>query len=373
MKCKAILLYILLLSVMLFTFTIKAECQTLNNTENNDNFDIELSDDVEKVLESVGITDITVEKISNISLADTFRAILNIFKGSLKKPFSLTYLLIGILIISAVGNGYVNGKTGFQQYFSMASSLFVALFSFSGAADCVDTAVDSMYSCGLLMKSLIPVVAALTTAMGTPSVALSYNAVSMYCAQVITAVCRDFLSPVVCVVMVVSVCTGVNSIFNFTPVISGIKKFVNVSLGLCGTVFTGILALKDVLAVGIDKVAVKGVKFVIGSAVPVVGSALSEGLSSIVASVALMRNTYGTIGIIVVIAVTLPAICELILWIASFSVSGYVAQTLGLGNISSILENIRYVLSMLLSILLFTVYILIISSAMIILLGGSRL
>ena len=184
--------------------------------------------------------------------------------------------------------------------------------------------------------------------------------------------CRDVFAPVICVMMVIAVCTGVNSLFNFAPVISSVKKFVNVGLGLCGTIFTGILALKDVLAVGIDKVAVKGVKFVIGSAVPVVGSALSEGLSSIVASVSLMRNTYGTIGIIVVIATTLPAVCELILWIISFSVSGYVAQTLGLLNIYSILENIRYVLSILLSILLFTVYILIISSAMIILLGGSR-
>lgn len=372
MKCKAFLLYVALSCVMLITFTVKCECKEIELSENNSILDIELSEDVKQVLESVGITDITVEKLSQISFSDTIRAVADIFKGSLKKPFISLYSLIGILIFSAVGSSYVNGRIGFQKYYDTASSLFVALFSFSGAVECIDTAVDSMYAGGIMMKSLVPVVAALTTAMGTPSMAISYNAVSMYCAQVISALCRNVFSPVICVLMVISVCTGINSLFNFTPVLNSVKKFVNVGLGLCGTVFTGILALKDVLAVGIDKVAVKGVKFVIGSAVPVVGSALSEGLSSIIASVSLMRNTYGTIGIIVVIAVTLPAVCELIMWIVTFSVSGYVAQTLGLVNISSILESIRYVLSMLLSILLFTVYILIISSAMIILLGGSR-
>lgn len=372
MKCKAVLLYIVITYVMFFTFTVECKSKTSDDIEIDTVFDIEISEDVKQVLESVGITDITVERISRISVADTFRAVADIFKGCLKQPFVSLYTLIGILIISAVGNSYVNGKNGFQKYFETSASLFVALYAFSGAAECIDTAVDSMYTGGMLMKSLIPVVGSLTAAMGTPSVAISYNAVSMYCAQLISALCRDIFAPVMCIIMVVAVCSGVNSLFNFTHIINVFKKFVNVSLGLCGTVFTGILALKDVLAVGIDKVAVKGVKFVIGSAVPVVGSALSEGLSSIVASISLMRNTYGTIGIIVVIAVTLPAVCELILWIISFNISGYVAQSLGLGNVSSMLDNIRYSLSILLSILLFTVYMLIISSAMIILLGGSR-
>lgn len=369
MKCKVVLLNIYMIGVMLVGFTINVSAEVSFSDVADE---IQLPDDVQDVLRSIGFTEFTAEKISNISIIDTFRAIVDIFKGSLKTPLETLCGLIALIIVSSVGNGYMTGNGSMSQFFDTSVTMFIVLFAFSGAAESIDTAIDSMYTGGILMKSLIPIVGTLSVLSGSPSAAVSYNAVSMYCAQAISALCRDFLSPILSVISVVAVCSGVNNIFNFTPVINTVKKFVNVILGLCGTIYTGILALKDVLAVGIDKVAVKGVKFVIGSAVPVVGSALSEGLSSIIASVSLMRNTYGTIGIIVVVAVTLPAVCELVLWIFTFMISSYAAQTLGLDSVAAILENIRYVMSMLLSILLFTVYILIISSAMIILLGGNK-
>ena len=79
MKCKAFLLYITLFCVMLITFTVKCECKEIELPENNSILDIELSEDVKQVLESVGITDITVEKLSQISFSDTIRAVADIF------------------------------------------------------------------------------------------------------------------------------------------------------------------------------------------------------------------------------------------------------------------------------------------------------
>ncbi len=372
MKCKVIILNVCFVSVMLICFTVNTFAEVSDRDVLSVSDAIELPDDVQDVLNSIGFTEFTAEKISNISIIDTFRAIIDIFKGSLKKPLETLCGLIALIIVSSAGSGFLSGNSSMRLYFDTSVTMFIVLLAFSGAAESIDTAVDSMYTGSILMKSLIPTIGTLAVLSGSPSVAVSYNAVSMYCAQAISALCRDFLSVFLSVFSVVAVCSGINNLFNFTPVINAVKKFVNVILGLCGTIYTGILALKDVLAVGIDKVAVKGVKFVIGSAVPVVGSALSEGLSSIIASVSLMRNTYGTIGIIVVVAVTLPAVCELVLWIFTFMISSYAAQTLGLDSASAILENIRYVMSMLLSVLLFTVYMLIISSAMIILLGGNK-
>lgn len=370
MRCKAVLLNMAMVAVMLICFTFFAFAEDVTSNSLYEKYNIELSEDVIEVLEAIGFSEFTAEEISNVSVADTFRSVFEIFKGSLKEPFLSLCALFGIILLCTLGNGFVNNNNGLKQYFDSVSTLFVALYAFTGAINSIGAAVDAMYAGGILMKSLIPTVAVLAAFSGSPSAAVSYNAVSMYFAQFIAAVCRDFLSPVMCAFAAVSVCTAMNSVFNVDTVLSAVKRFVNVLLGLMGAIYTGILALKDVLAVGIDKVAVKGVKFVIGSAVPVVGSALSEGLSSVIASVSLMKNTYGTIGIIVIVAVTLPAVCELILWSCTFMLSGYAAQALGLSSVSRILECLKYVISMMLSILLFTVYMLIVSSAMIILLGG---
>lgn len=370
MKCKVVCVCIVIIAVMLFCFTIKVEAKDTTSDYLYSCFDIELSDDVEKILESLGFEDFSAEEFSKIDISDAFQMIIDVFKGSMKTPFFCMCTLIGIILICSIVSSFVQQNKSISAYFDTAITLFVSVYAFTSVIQCISDAVASMYSAGVLMKSLIPATATLAAFSGNPSLAVSYNAVSMYCAQIITAVCRDFLTPILCAFSAVSVCVSISSFFNFDSLLNAVKKIISVVLGFIGTVYTGIIALKDIFATGIDKVAVKGVKFFIGSTVPVVGSALSEGLSSIIASVSLMRNVYGTIGIIVITAVTLPAVCEMILWLISLYVTEYAAQALGLSCVAKGILSLRYVISMLLSILLFTVYILIISAAMIMLLGN---
>lgn len=370
MKCKVLFLHMITITVMLFCFTVSASADNMTINDLYSDYNVELSEEVKDVLRTLGFEDFSAEEFSRISISDTFRTIMNIFKGSMKKPFSCMCLLIGIIMICSLATGFLQQNKSIGVYFDTVITLFITVVAFVNITQCIADSVASMYSAGILMKSLIPATALLAAFSGSPSLAVSYNAVSMYCAEVVTAICRDFLTPVLCSFSAVSVCVAVNSTFNYDAILSGVKKIVSVILGLLGTVFTGVLALKDVFAIGIDKVAVKGVKFFLGSTVPVVGSALSEGLSSIIASVSLMKNIYGAIGITVIVAVTFPAVCEMILWMIAFSVAEYSAQALGLSGVSKGMASLKYVVSMMLSILLFTVYILIVSSAMIMLLGN---
>ena len=370
MMCKGFLLSGLLLIVMLFSFSLVATAETVYDDVFYDHYDIKLSDDVTEVLKSLGFEDFSAEELSEINLSDTFQSIINVFKGSIKKPMSVMCSLLGLIIVCAVTCCFIQNNKAFSDYVNSIITLLIVLVAFVNAVYCIANAVAAVYSAGLLMKSLIPATAVLTALSGSPSMAISYNAISMYCAEIISAVCRDFLTPVLCSFSAVAVCLSVNMLYNSDALLEAVKRFISVTLGLAGTIFTGILSLKDVLAVGIDKVAVKGVKFILGSSVPVVGSALSEGLSSVIASVSLMKNTYGTIGIIVIVAVTLPAICQLILWQLTFSLTGYAAQAMGLDGVSKALASLKYVMSMMLSVLLFLIYVLIVSAAMVILLGN---
>lgn len=370
MKCKGFLLAGFFIVVMLFSFSFDVLAETTPDEAFYEKYNIELSDDVTDILEMLGFEDFSAEEFSKISLSDTFRSIINLFKGSIKKSLSVMCSLLGLIIICAVACSFIQNNNGFSDYVNSIITLLIVLVAFVNAVYCISDSVAAVYSAGILMKSLIPATAILTALSGSPSMAVSYNAISMYCAEIISAFCRDFLSPVLCSFSAVAVCFSVNRIYNSEALLEAVKKFISVALGLAGTIYTGILSLKDVLAVGIDKVAVKGVKFILGASVPVVGSSLSEGLSSVIASVSLMKNTYGTIGIIVIIAVTFPAICELILWQLTFSLTGYTAQALGLDGVSKALNSLKYIMSMMLSVLLFLIYILIVSAAMVILLGN---
>lgn len=370
MKYRFFLLCCVMIVVMLLSFTLKSCAETDFNEDILSNYDVALSRDVTDILESLGFEDFSAEELSKITLSDAFRSIFRIFTDGMNKPLIAMFTLLGLVILCAVACSFIQNNHDYSVFVNSIMSLFVAFAAFLNSVQCISDAVAAVYSAGILMKSLIPATAVLTALSGSPSMAISYNAVSMYCAEIITAVCQDFLTPVLCAFSAVAVCLSVNSGYNSESLLNAVKKIVGSVLGLVGTLYTGIISLKDVLAVGIDKISVKGAKFILGATVPVVGSALSEGLSSVIASVSLMKNTYGVIGIIVIIAVTLPAICELIMWQLTFAVTGYAAQSMGLDGISKALTSLKYVMTMMLSILLFIIYILIISAGMVILLGN---
>ena len=83
-----------------------------------------------------------------------------------------------------------------------------------------------------------------------------------------------------------------------------------------------------------------------------------------------MKNAYGIFGIIIIAAVTLPVICELLLWLVSLTAASYVAEAFSQSRTSDVLSSLKFVFSMLLSLVLFSVFVLIISTAMVILMSS---
>lgn len=366
---KIIVVIMSLLIVFALSLTVFAEDDDFINKSIDSIID-SIDKETALLLEDIGLDTYSYEELYNISFADIADLVMSIFKGSLKAPLKCITTVVGISLICTLGQTYINKNNSISQYLEMMTVMFLSLFLLSKIVTTISRTVTSIESVGVLMKVLIPVLAAVVTFCGNPALAVSYNAVTMYVAQLITAICRDFLTPLLIIFACISVCLSLNSVIKSDSVLNMIKKFINMVLGFVGTIFTGIISIKDILASGADKVSVKGIKFLIGSSVPVVGSVLSEGLSSVLASVSLMKNTLGVIGIIVVLVLVLPVVCELTVWIFSFSFAGYCCEVLSQNKTASVLSSFRFTCSLLLSVLLFTVYILIVTTGMVILMGN---
>ena len=323
-----------------------------------------------KILEQLGLSDCTFDELNNISLDDIWELLISIFKGSLNKPFKLLLLLVEISIISSVCSAYLsNSKT--QLLFDSITVVIIALIVFSNIKECIIRASASLVSICTLMKVLIPTITAIASFSGNPALAVSYNAITVYTSEIIGTVCTDFLSPILINFAMLSVCLTFNSFVKGENILTVIKKAVNMILGFCASVFTGIAGIKNLLSSGADKISVKGIQFLLGSSVPVVGGALSDGLSSVLATVSLLKSTVGAIGVILTIVTVLPTICELVLWTFSLSSASYICGILSLSKAESILLSLKFVITILISIILFCTYIFIISTGMVILMGSN--
>ena len=109
----------------------------------------------------------------------------------------------------------------------------------------------------------------------------------------------------------------------------------------------------------------------VGSAVPIVGGALSEGVTSVLASAGLIRNTVGVFGIFAIACTVLPSVMQLFLWYFALSVGGAVSEALGQNRMKSVLQGIGGVLSVTNVFLIFTAYVLIISTGIILQFRGT--
>ena len=362
-KIKIVFFVIILLHILTFS-TFAFDDDYYNNSVK----DIinSISDETKELLDKIGLDEYSYEELYNISLSDIKNLLFDIFNGSLKEPLNCAITVIGIVFVSAIVSVYIT-KNSTYEYLEIVAVTFICLLIFSKIINCITKAVTALESLGVIMKLLVPILAIMAAISGTPTLAVSYNAVTVYIAEIISAVCRDFLTPLLITFTSISACMSLNSVIKSDTILNMLKKSINMILGFAGTIFTGVIAVKDILSVGADKVSVKGIKFILGSSVPVVGSAMSEGLSSIIASVALMKNTFGIFGIVLIIVIVLPISSELILWIISLSFSEYCCEIFNQKRVATVIASLKFMFSMMLSLLLFTVYILIVSTGMIIL------
>jgi stage III sporulation protein AE len=140
-----------------------------------------------------------------------------------------------------------------------------------------------------------------------------------------------------------------------------IKKAYIFILGALTTVFSGVSGIKAILGSSADTVAIRGVKFLVGRSIPLVGGVVSESYQSVIASLQLIKSTVGVFGIITVIVTVLPIILELIIWCFMLSLISTMGDILGSFKIQNLILIFKDVLILLIATIIFSSVLFIIS------------
>ena len=118
-------------------------------------------------------------------------------------------------------------------------------------------------------------------------------------------------------------------------------------MGLCLTVYVALLTLQSLTAGAADSVGTRTVKFVISSAVPVVGGALSEAYSSLSGCLSLVKNAVGIFGIVVMAAAFLPVLASVGLTMLALNLAGAVGEVLGEARTAGVVKSASAALAVL--------------------------
>jgi len=299
-----------------------------------------LGEEVNSFLESAGLLDFDYEKLIHLSFDDFKTYFFDILKGSAEAPFTaMLSILIFVILSSFFKSMKVNLKDDeMSNLFSTVSALVIAIVLLLKLKTTIALACSTISVCSDFMFAFVPAFCVIVASSGSLVSAFSTNSLLLSLAQLLNYISKNIFIPLSNAFLCVGICSGIRAELNLQGAVAFMKKYITTAVSVCAAAFVSILSIKTAVASRADAIGLRSIRFAINSVVPVIGSAISEGLLSIQSYSSLIRSSVGVVGIIAVGAVFLPAILEVALWRMFLNVTSLVSETFCDASVSSVIK-----------------------------------
>ncbi len=318
------------------------------------------------ILREIGIDELSYESVFSVSPIKVFYAVFNIVSQALKGPVRFLLVSTAILILTT----FISSFTGSAESVSMVGGSVIALCAAIPIAQIVTTSFSVLETLSVFTTSFAGVFCAVVSSSGNVSAGASYSAMTVFANALFSGLLAEFCQPVVNAMCSLSFLSCFD-MFNFSVKFSEtVKKIYVFFMSFVGTIFSGLVTVKGVLSDGADTITAKGIRFVVGRSLPVVGGTVSETYSALVSSLSLIKNTVGMFGIITVIVTVLPTLIELLMWILALDISVTISESFGTNKTLGMLTVLKDTLILLVATVIIIAAIFIVSVGVVIAVKG---
>lgn len=349
------LFYVVLLLNVLTVFT----CATDNYDSIFDSIGTEdifesLSDETQEYFNDLDIHKIDFNSVFNINASKVFDLAKKMITGAVESPMKSLVRMIAVIILIAVCECFISDNQQIRTISELVASLLCIFSIIEPVTTAVSSAVASVSLTEKFMICLIPVLTAVVSASGNPLLAISFQSISFFGAQIISLIAQKFIVPLVGVIFVLDITTNIMPTYKIGGLTDFLKKSVTVVLSFGSTIYVSFLGLKGALANAADSLSTKSIKLVISSAVPVVGGALSEAYGSVVGSMVLVKSTVAVFALCAVALINLPSCIQLLFWGLSLRLGAVIADLFDQQGVTCLLKSLSSTITLLNVVVLFT-------------------
>ncbi len=324
-------------------------------------------------LKNIGITGSNFNDIAKINPQKIFEEILIIAKKISYTPLSIFSIILAIIIICALFNGLKSsiGDKPMQQTISIVSTLCVCGCIVVPIVKCIENVSNVIKNVANFMIVYVPVITGIMFTSGQALSATNYSFMMVTAGEIISQIAARLLSPLLNMILAVSIVSSISFKMNLSSVCDILNKSVKWVLEFVMATFVTLMTIQTFVATSADNLGTKSVKFAINSFVPVVGGALSEAYTTVYGCLKLLKSGLGAFAILAAGFMFIPIIIECIFWLISLNSCACISDIFELTYISNLLRSSSKVLSTILIILVCTITILLISTGIVLTLGGN--
>lgn len=336
-------LLITAVSVLLIVFGNIRLCAAGGTTDEDENkIDITVPEEIEEYLPE-DVFDIDASEIYQAFdfsyFSETFLKLIASAAPEASKNFAV---LLGLLIIAACLRALRDTVTlsGMKTALELVGMLCICTAVFSVTETAFSLAESFIDTLSTFMSAVTPTMTALMIAGGNVTSAAVMSGVISTALTVLGAICSGVLFPLIRLCLCLSAVSsvfGVTGIGGITPII---KKIITYIFGFVALCLSAVLAFQGIISKSADSLALKGIKFAVGSFIPVVGSAVNEALSTIAGGVGTIKAATGVIGAVTVCLLAALPVIRLLMHKLFLELLSVCSGILGLGPEGKLISEI---------------------------------
>jgi stage III sporulation protein AE len=272
------------------------------------------------------------EIISSFSFNNAVKTALSFLQKALPEAMEAFLAMLGLIIISAVlaalRGSVASGALGSLLEYISVLCVAAAVFGFVSELFAEFEAFVSQVNS--FMSAVIPAVSALLLACGAASSSFVFGAVLSGAVTLLSSLCTSLVLPLLSALLCVYTCAKVCGEAELSGFARLLKSTLSSVLAFCAAAMGCVLAFQSVIAKSADTAAVKGVKFVLGNSVPVVGGALADAVGTLASSLGLLKSTVGVVSSVVICLLFALPVAKLLIWKLVFDAAGAVSAAFSL-------------------------------------------
>ena len=363
---KKTIIFLLITLVLSLSSTVTASASEYMNIEDietdiKDELKSIIDDDTLDILGDFGLNNFDFADVYNLSFKNISEFFSETLKEKIKSSFKLFFELLSVVLISGAVTSLFRSRSE-GNFINFLSVIIIILLSVSGISSTLSATVSVLQLSGKFMLSFVPIYTLIISLSGNAASALTYNTFVIGFAEFMSAFITSGFTDLLGMFFCLSISFSLNSSVNTGRFISAVNRAVSTVLGLTASVFTGFLSIKNILSASVDSVSVKGIRFLIGSLIPIVGSSISEAYSSLIGSINLIKGSVAVIGILVIVIINVPVIFETLSFYISFSMLSFVSDSVNASGVGDVFRCISCGVRILLLFCVFEMFVLIIST-----------
>ncbi len=330
-----------------------------------------LPDETQEFLNRNGITPESGLWVNDLGTENVFSHIWEFIKTGAKTPFKIFAAVLAVILLSAA-IASLDLKGGASSTALYATAMVLAVIISAPLFSAVSAGVNALKGSSVFMTAFVPVFAVIVAASGSAVTSASMSSLLLGSAQTVNLISSFCVLPLMGGYLAISLASSVSPIVSQTGIADGIKKLSFWIMSLITTIFTGILSIQTAVNASADSLSIRTARFIVGSSVPVAGTALSEALTTVTASMGMLRSSVGIYAVLAVCLIFLPVLAELVMWRVVLIVNACVSDLFSLPKISALLRSVDTVLSVLIGIILLTGAMFVISLTVVISAGKAQ-